>query len=336
MDVRDLAARARTRPPLRPVLPLSRLPDGVLHAALPTPFPVDAVNCWLLTGAPVTLVDPGVFTANSLAAVDALLAGARLRIDNVEQIVVTHAHADHFGAAWHLADRAGASLVCSRGELGKLLADHRIAPTFARVLDELGVPPAARPVIGGGSSLVRRPPSDAVTIVDDGDTIVAGGRSFRAVVTPGHAAGHLSLWDGATLLSGDHLLPRIIPATLLETDPLTERRRPSLAEYLAGLERILALAPQAILPGHGEAFADAEAVGERIRRYHEARLAIVRASLRDGGHGSAWDLQRRLFPTLEGPATLGAVAQVVGHLDLLVAAGSAAVDTTVVPHRYST
>lgn len=336
MDVEDLAARARKRAPLRPVLRLARLPEGVLHAALPTPFPVGTVNCWLLADAPVTLVDPGVFTADSLAAVDALLARARLGIGEIEQVVITHAHADHFGAAWHFADRAGAPLVCGRGELAKLLADHRTETPFTRVLDELGVPPTVRSVIGAGSSLIRRPPSGAVVVVDDGDTIVAGGRSFRAVVTPGHAAGHLSLWDGATLLSGDHLLPWIIPTPLLETDPLTERRRPSLAEYLAGLDRILALAPQAILPGHGEAFTDAEAVGERVRRYHDARLAIVHASLLDGGHGSAWDVQRRLFPTLEEHATLGAVAQVVGHLDLLVAAGRADVNTAVVPHRYTT
>jgi len=34
------------------------LPDGVLHAELPTPFPVGPVNCWLLPEGAVTLIDP--------------------------------------------------------------------------------------------------------------------------------------------------------------------------------------------------------------------------------------------------------------------------------------
>jgi hypothetical protein len=48
------------------------LSDGVSRASLPTPFHVGRVNCYLLVGPPVTVIDPGTLQAGSM---DELAAG---------------------------------------------------------------------------------------------------------------------------------------------------------------------------------------------------------------------------------------------------------------------
>lgn len=76
---------------------VSSLPDGVSRSGLPTPFRVGHVNCYLLTDLPVTLIDPGTLEPGSLEALDTFLREQGLRFTDVEQVVITHAHPDHFG-----------------------------------------------------------------------------------------------------------------------------------------------------------------------------------------------------------------------------------------------
>src|SRR3546814_12531863 len=87
-------------------------------------------------------------------------------------------------------------------------------------------------------------PIDArrLRLLDDGDTLPAGGRDWQVHVTPGHSVRHVSLYEPAerALLSGEPL-----PACLTPTPypaphpaPLTGRRRrpdhylPSLHTFL--------------------------------------------------------------------------------------------------------
>ncbi len=55
--------------PLAPVV--EHLPAGIVHVALPTPFPVGPVNCYVLLEDPVTVVDPGMIWADSAQLIEA-------------------------------------------------------------------------------------------------------------------------------------------------------------------------------------------------------------------------------------------------------------------------
>ena len=98
-----------TVPAMAPVLPgfVETLPDGVRCVGLPTPFRVGSVNCYVLLEPPVTVIDPGTLQPGSLAKLKSLLRSEGLDFDDVQQIIVTHHHADHCGAAAVLAARTG-------------------------------------------------------------------------------------------------------------------------------------------------------------------------------------------------------------------------------------
>lgn len=325
---------------------LETLPDGVAHAALPTPFAVGPVNCWLLPEAPITVIDPGMATQESLVALRGFIGAAGLRLDEVDQVLITHAHPDHFGAAGWLSDAADAPVLIGRAEIPKLHAYSgrdvaRFSPMLG-VLDDFGVPPEVRAVLPEFRKLIDGFVSplddDRLRPVDDGDSVRAGGRDWTAHVTPGHAAGHLSLYDGqGTLFSGDHLLPRISPNPFLEFDDADPpQRRLSLIEYLASLDRFTALDPDWVLPGHGEAFTDLPAWADRVRVHHTQRSEEILGHLHAAPGSTVHDLTGRLFPDLDGFSLMLGFSEIAGHLDVLARDGSAVSDGTAPTRWYPT
>jgi glyoxylase-like metal-dependent hydrolase (beta-lactamase superfamily II) len=99
---------------------------------------------------------------------------------------------------------------------------------------------------GGGASL-----SWAVTEIADGATIELGDLPLVVVETPGHRP--------------DHLAFRLLDSTILSGDVLTERPTLVMAPLgnaqaaRASLDRIAALRPSRIVPGHGPTLGDPSA-----------------------------------------------------------------------------
>jgi len=61
------------------------------------------VNVYLLPGPPLTLVDTGPRTERAWEALEAGLAAHGYRIAGLDQLILTHAHADHYGLAARIA-----------------------------------------------------------------------------------------------------------------------------------------------------------------------------------------------------------------------------------------
>ncbi len=303
---------------------VEELPDGVGRVRLPTPFRV-RVNCYILFDPPVTVIDPGTLQPGSLAKLRAALNANGLDFDDVEQVVVTHAHPDHAGAAAVLAARADARLLCGLPEVKGLIASPDVAARRDLLL-RLGVPDGvARALIAETDAIVdrvvRRAQPSMVHGVRDGESLVAGGRQLVSVITSGHADGHLSLWDpaGGMLLSGDHLLARIIPAPSLDVgDRLSGRR--SMNEYLASLSRFVELDPKIVLPGHGRAFTEVGVLAARLRCHSRERAEQIARILR-AGPATPFEVAKRLQWQPEGRRLLFGLAHTQGHLDLLADAG---------------
>ena len=113
--------------------------------------------------------------------------------------------------------------------------------------------------------------------IEDGDRIPAGDGTLLVVHTPGHAPDHLCFLDEATgtLFSADLVVPGgsvVIPAS----------RGGSLAQYLASLRRVLALAPARMLPAHGRAIDDPGAVLSQHLEHRQRREDQIVAALRAG------------------------------------------------------
>lgn len=302
-------------------------PDGIRHVELPTPFPVGPVNAWLLTERPVTLVDPGMYFPESIGLLEDFLAASGLHVSDLDQVVLTHGHPDHFGLAGWIAENSHATLLCGRGEEGKILDRPWNADHARRVVGDLGLPEDVLLMLPAALELMRtmitHPAEDRLEALEDGTRLEAGGRIFDVHVTPGHAQGHLSLSRGDLLLSGDHLLPLITPNPSIEFDETSELgRRRSLVEYLATLDRFTRLDPGSVLPGHGPAFRDVPGLVRRMREHHRERAAHIHDVVTRLGPSSVYEVSRVLFPDLDGMSVMLGLSEVVGHLDLLFDEGA--------------
>jgi glyoxylase-like metal-dependent hydrolase (beta-lactamase superfamily II) len=123
----------------------------------------------------------------------------------------------------------------------------------------------------------------------DGDVVRVGQVAVTALHTPGHAADHLAFWmpDDRVLFTGDLILGR---GSSMVTYPEGD-----VAAYLRSLERVAALKPRLLFPGHWDPVQEAPA---KIREYREHRLARERQLLEEleaGGPGTAAELTRRIY-----------------------------------------
>ena len=83
---------------------------GVHCLAVPTPFLVGRVNCYLIDDEPLTLVDTGPNSGKSLDELERALAAHGRAIEELELIVITHQHLDHVGLLEVLSRRSGADI----------------------------------------------------------------------------------------------------------------------------------------------------------------------------------------------------------------------------------
>jgi glyoxylase-like metal-dependent hydrolase (beta-lactamase superfamily II) len=300
---------------------------------LPTPFPVGPVNVYLAEGDPLTLIDTGPKAPVSRAALEAGLAAHGYRVEDLRQIIITHHHVDHLGLAGELVARSGARLV-THPYSAPWLTDYaaqraRQEPFYLTLWVEGGVPAeivsAMRTAHDGISAWLDNVPPDGT--LDEGDTVVLGGEPWQVFHTPGHAGGLICLWEPAsrTLLANDHLIRDISSNPVLEPPPALIGPRPHrLVEYLEHMRRMAALDPAIALPGHGAPVTDVAGLVRQRQAFHQRRAQRLADTL-SAGPLTLWELTQPIFPRLTRPMDFFlALSEILGHLDLLQAAGQVA------------
>jgi glyoxylase-like metal-dependent hydrolase (beta-lactamase superfamily II) len=303
-------------------------PPEHLHAIeLPTPFAVGPVTVYLADapGEPLTLIDTGPQTAKSRAALEAGLDHLGYTLADLDRIVVSHAHVDHFGLAADLVDASAAQVWSHPWNLTALSdfqtdRDRRIL-FYGQLLRQAAVPAEILGAIGQATRGVNRfgRPVTVNGTLDEGDPILLAGHNWQVLHTPGHAAGLICLYEpeSGTLLSSDHLLAYISSNPVVEPPPPGhDERLRSLARYKVSLQRVAALGVKQALPSHGPVIHDVVGLVRERLEFHEQRVARVMAALQNGAH-TTWEVVEALFPNRTPLDTFLAVSEVIGHLDLL-------------------
>lgn len=314
-----------------PLVPPALGPElGIRRLSLPTPFAVGRVNCYLIEDDPLTLIDTGPNSADTLVELVAQLGACGHRVEDLGLIVLTHQHMDHFGLVGILASRSGAE-VATLEALAPWLqsfpesmeADDAYAQ---RMLAAHGVPADTHPVLRAVAAVFHGwGTATTVTLpLHEGSRLELRDRTLTVSHRPGHSPSDTVLADpGRKLLfAGDHLLGHISSNAAL-TRPLSgpaEARPRPLVQYLASLTRTRAEDHALVLPGHGEAIDDHRALIESRFALHERRreklLDLISARPR-----TAYELAGELWGNVAVTQAFLTISEVVGHVDLLTEAG---------------
>ena len=313
-------------PPV-PGRPLDVAP-GILWLRLPLPFRLNHVNVYLLDGPDGwTIVDAGVDDAATRLLWDEVF-DTTLRGKPVKQVLVTHYHPDHVGAAAMLCARTGAPLLM--GEIEYLTArvhllaapsDTRFERPFYRVhgLDAEQLAFMAERLVRYRHTVPALPQS--FVPLRTGAGLDIGGRRFGILSCAGHSPGQILLHaDRDVLLAADHVLPQISPNVSVAED------RPDddpLGLYLQSFPMIRRDISDdvLVLPGHRLPFRGLHERTRALERHHAERCALILDACTTQPPTAA-DLVPILFPIeLDAHQFWFAFSETLAHLNYLACRG---------------
>ncbi len=194
-------------------------------------------------------------------------------------LLVTHAHADHFGGAHHLIQQTGLKVYATRVEA---------AVMSGPILEPLYLFSGAQPPRELQHKFLLAKPCLADTILQ-GDEQVVDHIPLQVISLPGHSTEQVGVAFGDTLFAGD---------TFLVPGILDKHRIPFYTDIQAGLTTLTTLKTQItafkhIVAGHGEIYTSTEhaspAIAYTITRL-ESILDNIRAALADGGPRQSADI----------------------------------------------
>jgi len=278
----------------------------------------------------LTLVDSGPNSAKALDELEQALAARGHAIEDIELLVITHQHMDHFGLASILARRSGAE-VAALDRLAPFLASygHQIdlEDKFAEALMlRHGIPPeivtALRAVAAGfrawGSAV------EVSTPLAPGGELKLRERTLRVLHRPGHSPSDTVFLDEsrAILLAADHLIAHISSNPLLARpldapEGFLEPRPKALITYIDSLQKTRAMDLSLVLPGHGRPITDHVSLIDERFRLHQRRAEKIRRLIASQPR-SAHEIAQELWGNVAVTQAFLTLSEVLGHVDLLL------------------
>ncbi|HZM93896.1 MAG TPA: MBL fold metallo-hydrolase [Vicinamibacterales bacterium] len=187
----------------------------------------------------VAIIDPGPTTC--LPALELGLQANGIRWPDVRQILLTHIHLDHAGAAGTIVREHPHVKVLVHGRGVKHMADpSRLIESATRIYGD------RMEHFWGEFAPV---PTENLVTLTGGERIDAGGRTFDVAYTPGHAAHHVSFFDASSgvafvgdtagvCINGGYVLPPTPPPDI------------DVEVWASSVDRILAWSPGTLMLTH--------------------------------------------------------------------------------------
>ena len=200
---------------------------------------------------------------------------------NLSDVLVTHIHLDHAGAAGTLARENGATVWVHENGAPHIKDPSRLLSSARRVYG------SQMDALWGSVEAV---PEAQVRALSDGDTFELFGHSVRVLETPGHASSHLSYLlksesNGKTMFTGDAAAIKLPGSDVVR--PATAPPEIDLEAWDRSLDAMRDAAPDRLLLTHFGEVRDVAAHLERVRERTHAWAAEVLAGLRAGEDDAA-------------------------------------------------
>lgn len=310
-----------------------------IHAIpIPMPEPPELItaNVYAVGKGPVTLIDTGPKTPGSLAFIQRQLKLAGLDINDIERIIITHGHVDHFGLAVGIQETVGHPVSCfiHSQDRWRVSSDTFQEVLWSKEADQFmsvaGIPQKEIETVKKRFSSFKTlcdPLSEISTMdMEDGDEFTGDGYSLRLIHTPGHTPGTCCLYESRQkiLFSGDHIIKHITPNPFIELKRhhLCDPNYQSLRAYSESLDKLTGLKVRFVFPGHGEYIEDLLDIISTYRVHHRERMELVWNALKKKSR-PLYDIIDDVFAYVPEGHLFLAISEIFVHLEILINEGRA-------------
>jgi len=260
---------------------MTEIIPGIYQLKVPIPNnPLENTNVYLVQGdGENLLIDTGWNSEEALQSLKDQLTEIGIDPKDISQIIVTHAHGDHYGLAGRLKELSGAVISLHYLEEGLLTPRFQNIDEFLHQTEiwfrSHGVPaneiPTSWPAFAGTQRPAAPTPPDVT--LRGGETISIGAFNLQVLWTPGHSQGHVCLYERTqkVFFSGDHVLPVITPNISLQPQSGLN----PLSDFINSLNTVKQLDVNLVLPAHEHIFTDLGKRVEEIIEHHNLRNSEI-------------------------------------------------------------
>lgn len=306
----------------------------------PIAFPVPGlsnlitVNLFALGKGPITLIDACLKAPGALEYVGRALRKAGLDIGDVNRIIITHGHMDHFGLASAIRKAAGHPVECfihgqDRWQISSENFGMEMWSEEANALMAMAsMPPEKKEKVRKRFAGFREmgDPLDDVSVFEEGREFEAEGYHLKIFHTPGHTPGSCCIYEceQKILFSGDTLIKHITPNPLMviKRTELLDPGYKSLKAYSRSLDRLAGLDIKYVFTGHGEYIRDLPGVISMYKKQHRARMNLIRNVLHNQAR-TLYDIIGDVFGQVPDGDMFLAISEILVHLEILIEEGRA-------------
>ena len=311
---------------------VAEVQSGIYEVFLPLPMRPTIVNVYMVDchGA-WALIDTGMNTADSVATLEDACRQVGIRLEDINVVIGTHHHVDHFGTSATIKRRSGATTLLHRLEQERVNRMLTLGPpsqnpdamaffqTHGFPVDKYPIE-GMRPIWMGTDQYNPVPTPDRY--LNDGDVVMIGDRELEIIWTPGHAPGHCVIYlrKEKVLIVGDHLMPKITPHVgVYPSGPANP-----LGDFINSQLKVQRFDVEHVLPAHGAVYHDHRHRANQLIEHHRYREAEMLDLIRRKPQ-CAYEVASQVFGDEERPIfhVMAATFETLAHLELACVEGRA-------------
>lgn len=297
-----------------------------IRIELPTLFGMKTVNAYLFLEPTPILIDCGEQTDQSWQVLNEALATHHLQINDLDKVIVTHAHVDHIGMAGKIANESTQTEIWvseyaykwANNPKGMNEIRQGLIKEYLELFPQLKNTPLQH-MFNNAYKLMDAAwghiPTEKIRRFNKDETLHFGNADWQVIYAPGHCNHQTCFYqpDTQQLLSADMLLS-ITPTPVIDvTLKPPYKREKSLQQMVNSYEKFAQLEVSTVYPGHYAPFDNhREVIEKQLSRINQRKaqcLTHIKA-----GTNEFMELLHKLYGT---NFSIPALPMLVGYLDLL-------------------